>query len=422
MRLPEARVLQGILHADREVRFAALQYFGRSFSRSPAVMPVVIEAFDRWGFADAFVHKFPISDLVQTNQTIAWAIEQLQRFSGQDETDDNHRYHLSRLLCHADPQLLIPHEATILESPGFNRDLAECFTTRLRLLVLDSDSLWRDLEEICEEGKDKQYVTEIRYNQGKWIVEALARDGANAARMMSLLGQVVTDYDDNPMKWMEIFVTIMAGEMRHAAATPYLIEKLHEDGDISNEECLTALVKIQTDDVVEAVREAYPDAENYFRLFASGVFGRIHSDAAVAVGIELLEMEQDLEQQEFLAQELLDQFSTEVNEAVRQIVLDDPDVLFLKRSLVTACTLMEQDFPELDEWRTDAQEQFSPRPLWDLFWQSEPSSQAASTERIDGPVSEPIRSSKTAGRNDPCPCGSGKKFKKCCLHKTKAVP
>ena len=23
---------------------------------------------------------------------------------------------------------------------------------------------------------------------------------------------------------------------------------------------------------------------------------------------------------------------------------------------------------------------------------------------------------KAVGRNDPCPCGSGKKFKKCCLH------
>ena len=22
------------------------------------------------------------------------------------------------------------------------------------------------------------------------------------------------------------------------------------------------------------------------------------------------------------------------------------------------------------------------------------------------------------GRNDPCPCGSGKKFKKCCINKT----
>ncbi|WP_228461863.1 SEC-C metal-binding domain-containing protein [Paracoccus liaowanqingii] len=26
---------------------------------------------------------------------------------------------------------------------------------------------------------------------------------------------------------------------------------------------------------------------------------------------------------------------------------------------------------------------------------------------------EPVRS-QTAGRNDPCPCGSGRKYKKCC--------
>jgi uncharacterized protein len=26
---------------------------------------------------------------------------------------------------------------------------------------------------------------------------------------------------------------------------------------------------------------------------------------------------------------------------------------------------------------------------------------------------EPIRKAETPGRNDPCPCGSGKKFKKC---------
>ncbi|MDR0540831.1 MAG: SEC-C domain-containing protein, partial [Dysgonamonadaceae bacterium] len=26
----------------------------------------------------------------------------------------------------------------------------------------------------------------------------------------------------------------------------------------------------------------------------------------------------------------------------------------------------------------------------------------------------PIRVEKTVGRNDPCPCGSGKKYKQCC--------
>ncbi|MBT9588953.1 YchJ family protein [bacterium] len=29
----------------------------------------------------------------------------------------------------------------------------------------------------------------------------------------------------------------------------------------------------------------------------------------------------------------------------------------------------------------------------------------------------PLRQAPKAGRNDPCPCGSGKKFKKCCLPK-----
>jgi len=31
-----------------------------------------------------------------------------------------------------------------------------------------------------------------------------------------------------------------------------------------------------------------------------------------------------------------------------------------------------------------------------------------------GPSTKPARTSTKVGRNDPCPCGSGKKFKKCC--------
>jgi uncharacterized protein YecA (UPF0149 family) len=34
-------------------------------------------------------------------------------------------------------------------------------------------------------------------------------------------------------------------------------------------------------------------------------------------------------------------------------------------------------------------------------------------EPLPPPV-KPIHSEKEPGRNDPCPCGSGKKFKKCC--------
>jgi preprotein translocase subunit SecA len=30
------------------------------------------------------------------------------------------------------------------------------------------------------------------------------------------------------------------------------------------------------------------------------------------------------------------------------------------------------------------------------------------------PPVEPVHADKEPGRNDPCPCGSGKKYKKCC--------
>ncbi|MBM7070738.1 SEC-C domain-containing protein [Shewanella sp. 202IG2-18] len=36
------------------------------------------------------------------------------------------------------------------------------------------------------------------------------------------------------------------------------------------------------------------------------------------------------------------------------------------------------------------------------------------TDMPNFPSSPIIRESPKVGRNDPCPCGSGKKFKKCC--------
>ena len=39
------------------------------------------------------------------------------------------------------------------------------------------------------------------------------------------------------------------------------------------------------------------------------------------------------------------------------------------------------------------------------------------SEWFDQPYNEPVVKEKKVGRNDPCPCGSGKKYKKCCLNK-----
>ena len=46
---------------------------------------------------------------------------------------------------------------------------------------------------------------------------------------------------------------------------------------------------------------------------------------------------------------------------------------------------------------------------------SDPNQQAAASQDTrEQQKREPIRAEKTVGRNDPCPCGSGKKYKNCC--------
>jgi len=38
-----------------------------------------------------------------------------------------------------------------------------------------------------------------------------------------------------------------------------------------------------------------------------------------------------------------------------------------------------------------------------------------SLPRVSPPVQPVVHRGEKVGRNDPCPCGSGKKFKKCCF-------
>jgi preprotein translocase subunit SecA len=44
----------------------------------------------------------------------------------------------------------------------------------------------------------------------------------------------------------------------------------------------------------------------------------------------------------------------------------------------------------------------------------EPPRQALNYNRGEAAAAQTVRREKKVGRNDPCPCGSGKKYKKCC--------
>jgi len=55
-----------------------------------------------------------------------------------------------------------------------------------------------------------------------------------------------------------------------------------------------------------------------------------------------------------------------------------------------------------------------------VLGRGEPAQARGGGETEDGKGVTVRREGKKVGRNDPCPCGSGRKYKKCCLPKEEA--
>jgi len=439
MRLSEAKIKDAILHPDLDIRQRAIQFFARSYSTDQSTMPLVIQAVEKYGRQDA-CHLVGLSrHLPQTEDTIAWIIDELN--DEQSDQYENYTYNLSLVLVKADPALLLPKESDILETRHFLAELRSPFTDRLRMLSWDEFACWQKLEEICEEGKDKQSIKEFDFNHADLVVEALARYGEECEpKVREFLTIKVDDYSHHPMKWMEPLAVRLAGQAHLESAIPLIVAKLHVDDDLLLEECAKALTGIGTPAVLHAIAEAFPNSERHFRIYACNPLENVHSDLAVETCLNLLKQEKDERIRSDLIHSLLCQFTQEGIELARQQLVGrnlDFESKGLRNFLLETCTLMEVRFPEYEAWL--ATEKTEKTEHWKRVKELEGDPNGLllfALEKLTGKKvadvpkpkpSAPIASrqgvvtksgsEQKIGRNDPCPCGSGKKFKACCLRR-----
>jgi HEAT repeat protein len=430
MRLPEAKIREAVVHPEKLARQEALNYFAECFSRDAEVMPLAIKAIETFGRRNAFMYVHVLADLEQTEATLDWAIRELHREENKAEDHDSFFPALSRLLCQASPQLLIPRAKAITEAPGFVKERHPELQDRLLLASWDAEQCWKELESICAVGIGEDYSSDIDFYHASRVVEALAHQGeAYIDRILAILGQQVEDPKAARMTWTEEFVVMLAGEMRLEGAIPLIVKKLHEMGEVLSEQCVDALGKIGTDAAAEAVTEGWLESEWDYRLFATSALEKIHSDATVRKCLELLPKDKDSDIRTKLADALLGQFADEAVEPVREMVNKrayDETVTDLKGRLVGVSTILGVTFPEYAAWKREAEEQQAKQErrmkAMDSVFHASPSppKQVASKHQDDLQNRKPspiLRTEKQVGRNDPCPCGSGMKFKKCCMKK-----
>jgi hypothetical protein len=408
MRLSTEKIKQGLLHPDRDVRDAVAIYFSRSACRDTSILPLAIQAIEKYGWQHTFIVPSAIEGLPLSDETLLWVLKELHQNNFQGDTI--WRGTLSRLLCETNVDLLARHKAEVFDVlDEEDRDLIDM---RLDLLNVDTETCWRELDAICSQASQDHAEPDTQY--GYSLVEAIARHG-DSDRALSALAEKIEDLDDYGEAWMELFMVSLAGEMRLEAAVPHIIAKIKEadeHADLLFEETEQALVKIGTDAAVEGAATLFSDSIWVPRISACCVFQHVHSDLSVAKALQQLPHEKDATIKAWLAQALMSQFAYEGIEPVRQVVLDDDydrSVSDLRRDLIVATTLMEIELPEKEQWRADLEKHRAEREKQVRF-HAEPPEEEYEEEPLPPPK-------KKIGRNDPCPCGSGKKFKKCCIRK-----
>jgi hypothetical protein len=379
MRLSEAKIKHAILHPEEEVRLTAVSYFADSFSSDPEIMPLVIPAIEKFGRETSFQILRDAERLAQTLHTLDWLINELRRdFDTKQISDDNLRFAVALVILAAPVDLLQRRKDDIDFLSNFPEELRGPLDERLRMATWTWDQGWEALKKLGRLAVRKgDFTTNDVWHAGR-IVESIGRYADAEPLVMALLDGQFPKEDAEILRYLEPQIVELAGEMRLQAAIPILVQRLSSEDLSVSDSATTALMKIGTDAVVEAIADEWEDGSDDFRGAAADVLETIHTDLCVERCLEFLEGEEESETTLALGHAILSHFSFEGIEPVRKLVLADEDELAaddcdLRYRLVSVATIMEIELPELAAWHQEALEsnwgcgEYKPHRLADAF-------------------------------------------------------
>jgi hypothetical protein len=438
--LTPAQVIPFLSHDDPDVRAHARRYLVSAHDPAPATAEDFWAAADKLGPEHAGAYLDRLGFVPQTDASVRRLIEELPK------ADPATRDSLLRTLERLDLPLLRAHLEAIEGVDVVSPALREHLRARLALADGPAEPLWDRLMGYAAGLGDRE-IDEAEEMEADRLIEAVARHReAFGPRVVAALA------DPSVRGWPELFCVDAAGEMRLADATPALLDRLKDDGesgDLLWDVAADALVRIGDAGVVDAIAERFGRDGWGFQLSTAGVLGRIKRPESQAALLRLLPAEADLGVVASLVSALVDLCPTDAEtiDTLRALVREggyDRTVIHLDEELLSLSAMTGVELPEATEWRARIEEN---RSRWAMGMsnvdQSIPRTRsllpstlhaaplmpalrggggtavarrpARSAGRARGNGPAPFRNpTPKVGRNDPCPCGSGKKHKKCC--------
>lgn len=427
-------------HGDGEVRSFAAEVLAEVADPAPVNAEDAQRGIDRFGGAHATHVWRAMVALPHSDRSLQWMLEKLASTPAEAEA------HLRcvQALEGLDFDLLLRNWPIIREAEQVPEPTRRHLEARLGLADQSPEDSWDQLMDLAVQNRGK-CLTEFHSNLIDHLVEAAARGGESMAqRALAMVG------DDSAADWREWFAVSVLGQLRYKPAVGSLVDrgKVLEDDDLIDEVVKTLGLIGGRDTLVRAM-EAFPEAMFDYRITISRLPVILRFPENERLLLDLLEQETDESVRTDLLIGLAEICPTDVAtlEVLRSAAIEgsyDPVVVDLEELLLPLGTMVGYEPPEAARWRKSLRKRRARqaslrgkfnrgiqelRALEALASEQSPPVRPAALDEDDipydceptepWPVVETIRRElPKTGRNDPCPCGSGRKYKKCCMRKT----
>ncbi|WP_404405172.1 SEC-C metal-binding domain-containing protein [Jeotgalibacillus malaysiensis] len=266
-----------------------------------------------------------------------------------------------------------------------------------QLMSMNADEVKVEFEKIIEDLEEDQMNSELFACGKKYVQRLIELEVVTAETVFEQLEKA--EPDDGMLVFRDVYAVYMAGEFGLSA----FIEKLCHlilvcpQDDLSIHEIEWALIKMNDPKVISEIEKHAPKDDYFYS--ASLILSRIHVAETEDALIRLLGSDTRITSKTFYADALCTQLSVKAIPHIEQLIEEgyDEGLLSLKESLYYLTEVIEQPHPQREEYKKEAIRPNQPLPEPIIF------------------KGQPVKVEKSPGRNDPCPCGSGKKYKKCCM-------
>jgi hypothetical protein len=288
-----------------------------------------------------------------------------------------------------EPELALRHQSRLAD----HIDLSK-WTFYELLTSGTEDELRKEYSRVLDLLDKELYFNASLYTQAKQLAKAMIGRGWVSEQEIgrTLHEQLQDDY----FSFKGILAVYMIGLLEIDSFIPLLVTLLDRDEDILLEETTDSLISFQSDEIVKLV-------SSYARLEASSIFAiAVLSGTKTPLAVRVLQEllgELDNEDDQSLAFEgLCQQLTAEAIPSVDRYLQSNPTsyLVALEETAYSFYKVMGVEHPNLQVWREIAE--------------AKEKGQQEAPEFIS--LSEADLAN--VGRNELCPCGSGRKFKKCC--------